>query len=54
VHPATPPREERSPGRDETKRQEEHPPAPQRAESVRHEAPHPAEKPSDHPGDVPH
>jgi uncharacterized protein YraI len=54
VHPATPPREERPPGRDETKRQEEHPPAPQRAESVRHEAPHPAEKPSDHAGDVPH
>ena len=61
VHPATPHREERPPAREETKRQEEHPPAPQRAdppapqraESVRHEAPHPAEKPSDHPGDVP-
>jgi uncharacterized protein YraI len=53
VHPATPPREERPPGRDETKHQEEHAPAPQRAESLHHEAPHPAEKPNDRPDDSP-
>jgi uncharacterized protein YraI len=55
AHPLAPAHEERPSNRDEPKRQEERPPTPQHAESVRHENPRPAaQKPDDRPGDSPH